>query len=257
MIAGGGLGEVDPDEIGPMEMQAPNGVVDVVVADEAEAVAGDASAARLLPGPDGAGARGRTRRALRDDGPRARAAGLQGRADHRDAGRRGLGHVPARALRARDGHRAGAHRGPAGRRDRQRHAATWPARSPATPPTRRRASCSSATRSGCRSSRWSTRPGFMVGPEAEATGPGPPRLAAAGRRRRAARAAGRGGPAPRLRPRRPGDGRRQPARAAAHGRLAERPPRADGPRGRGAAGRCARSWRRSRTRRSASSACAS
>jgi acetyl-CoA carboxylase carboxyltransferase component len=39
MIAGGGLGEVDPDDVGPMEMQAPNGVVDVVVADEAEAVA--------------------------------------------------------------------------------------------------------------------------------------------------------------------------------------------------------------------------
>jgi acetyl-CoA carboxylase carboxyltransferase component len=38
MIAGGGLGTVDPDEIGPIEMQAPNGVVDVVVADEAEAV---------------------------------------------------------------------------------------------------------------------------------------------------------------------------------------------------------------------------
>jgi acetyl-CoA carboxylase carboxyltransferase component len=34
----------------------------------------------------------------------------------------------------------------------------------ATRPTRRRASCSSATRSGCRSSRSSTRPGMMVGP---------------------------------------------------------------------------------------------
>ncbi len=39
MIAGGGLGDVHPDEVGPMSMQAPNGVVDVVVADEAEAVA--------------------------------------------------------------------------------------------------------------------------------------------------------------------------------------------------------------------------
>ena len=39
MIAGGGLGEVDADAVGPIEMQAPNGVVDVVVADEAEAVA--------------------------------------------------------------------------------------------------------------------------------------------------------------------------------------------------------------------------
>jgi acetyl-CoA carboxylase carboxyltransferase component len=39
MIAGGGLGEVDPDDVGPIEMQAPNGVVDLVVADEQEAVA--------------------------------------------------------------------------------------------------------------------------------------------------------------------------------------------------------------------------
>jgi acetyl-CoA carboxylase carboxyltransferase component len=38
MIAGGGLGEVDPDQVGPIEVQARNGVVDVVVADEAEAV---------------------------------------------------------------------------------------------------------------------------------------------------------------------------------------------------------------------------
>jgi acetyl-CoA carboxylase carboxyltransferase component len=39
MIAGGGLGDVDPDEVGPIEMQTANGVVDVAVADEREAVA--------------------------------------------------------------------------------------------------------------------------------------------------------------------------------------------------------------------------
>ncbi len=39
MIAGGGLGEVSPEEIGPIEDQRANGVVDVVAADEAEAVA--------------------------------------------------------------------------------------------------------------------------------------------------------------------------------------------------------------------------
>src|SRR4051794_19547151 len=39
MIAGGGLGDVAPDDVGPIEMQAPNGVVDVVTKDEAEAVA--------------------------------------------------------------------------------------------------------------------------------------------------------------------------------------------------------------------------
>jgi acetyl-CoA carboxylase carboxyltransferase component len=45
MIEGGGLGRVDPDEVGPVEMQAPNGVLDVVVADEREATA---MAKRLL-----------------------------------------------------------------------------------------------------------------------------------------------------------------------------------------------------------------
>jgi acetyl-CoA carboxylase carboxyltransferase component len=39
MIEGGGLGKVDPEEVGPIAMQAGNGVVDVVAADEAEATA--------------------------------------------------------------------------------------------------------------------------------------------------------------------------------------------------------------------------
>ncbi len=45
MIEGGGLGKVDPDEVGPLEMQARNGVVDLAVADEEAAVA---AAKRLL-----------------------------------------------------------------------------------------------------------------------------------------------------------------------------------------------------------------
>jgi acetyl-CoA carboxylase carboxyltransferase component len=39
MIEGGGLGKVDPGEVGPIAMQAGNGVIDVAVADEAEATA--------------------------------------------------------------------------------------------------------------------------------------------------------------------------------------------------------------------------
>jgi acetyl/propionyl-CoA carboxylase alpha subunit len=39
MIEGGGLGVVRPDEVGPASMQAPNGVIDVLVEDEIEAVA--------------------------------------------------------------------------------------------------------------------------------------------------------------------------------------------------------------------------
>lgn len=39
MIEGGGLGKVDPDEVGPVAVQAANGVIDVLVSDEVEAVA--------------------------------------------------------------------------------------------------------------------------------------------------------------------------------------------------------------------------
>ncbi|HWA88693.1 MAG TPA: carboxyl transferase domain-containing protein [Rhizomicrobium sp.] len=39
MIEGGGLGVYTPDEVGPMAVQVPNGVVDIAVAGEAEAVA--------------------------------------------------------------------------------------------------------------------------------------------------------------------------------------------------------------------------
>ncbi len=38
MIEGGGMGVFAPEEVGPVSMQAPNGVIDVLVADEAEAV---------------------------------------------------------------------------------------------------------------------------------------------------------------------------------------------------------------------------
>ena len=39
MIEGGGLGVYKPEDVGPVSVQAPNGVIDIVVADEAEAVA--------------------------------------------------------------------------------------------------------------------------------------------------------------------------------------------------------------------------
>ncbi|GIS32196.1 MAG: hypothetical protein Ct9H90mP4_01100 [Gammaproteobacteria bacterium] len=38
MIEGGGLGIFTPDEVGPMDIQVPNGVVDIAVKDEKEAV---------------------------------------------------------------------------------------------------------------------------------------------------------------------------------------------------------------------------
>jgi acetyl-CoA carboxylase carboxyltransferase component len=61
MIEGGGLGVVEPDEVGPMSVQVPNGVVDLLVPDETAAVAaarrylsvvGDARAAVFSPVSD-------------------------------------------------------------------------------------------------------------------------------------------------------------------------------------------------------------
>jgi acetyl-CoA carboxylase carboxyltransferase component len=57
MIAGGGLGDVAPDDVGPIAVQEPNGMVDVVVADEAEAVAATKKLlayfqGRTAPGPE-------------------------------------------------------------------------------------------------------------------------------------------------------------------------------------------------------------
>ena len=51
MIEGGGLGVFEPTAIGPIEVQRANGVVDIVVADEAEAVRRRQAVPLLLPGP--------------------------------------------------------------------------------------------------------------------------------------------------------------------------------------------------------------
>ncbi len=63
MIAGAGLGDYTPEEIGPVSMMASNGVIDVLVEDEEEAVAVTRRLLRLLRGgqpweaPDQAGLR--------------------------------------------------------------------------------------------------------------------------------------------------------------------------------------------------------
>ncbi|WP_312855817.1 acyl-CoA carboxylase subunit beta [Nocardioides stalactiti] len=55
MISGGGLGEFAPEEIGPVAEQSANGVLDVVVADEAEAVAVVRQLLGYLRGPGAPG----------------------------------------------------------------------------------------------------------------------------------------------------------------------------------------------------------
>jgi acetyl-CoA carboxylase carboxyltransferase component/biotin carboxyl carrier protein len=51
MIEGGGLGVYTPDEVGPMSVQVPNGVVDIAVADEAGAVAAAKKYLSYFQGP--------------------------------------------------------------------------------------------------------------------------------------------------------------------------------------------------------------
>lgn len=51
MIEGGGLGVFAPEEVGPMAVQVPNGVVDLLVADEAEAVAAAKQYLAYFQGP--------------------------------------------------------------------------------------------------------------------------------------------------------------------------------------------------------------
>ncbi|MFX6230592.1 hypothetical protein ABTF44_21595, partial [Acinetobacter baumannii] len=51
MIEGGGLGVFKPEEVGPMSVQAPNGVVDILVKDEAAAVAAARQYLSYFQGP--------------------------------------------------------------------------------------------------------------------------------------------------------------------------------------------------------------
>jgi acetyl-CoA carboxylase carboxyltransferase component len=122
-------------------------VIDVLVDDEAQAVAAAAStwassraAPRHVEAPD---------RALRDVVPENRLRVYDTRAVHRhglvDAG----SCWNCARLWHRHPHRAGAHRRPPrGLMANNPH--TWAARSTPTPPTRPRASCSCATRTACR-----------------------------------------------------------------------------------------------------------
>ena len=51
MVEGGGLGVFSPKDIGPMDVQVPNGVVDIAVEDEAEAVAAAKQYLSYFQGP--------------------------------------------------------------------------------------------------------------------------------------------------------------------------------------------------------------
>ena len=158
MIEGGGLGVYEPTAIGPIEVQRANGVVDIVVEDEAEGVAVAKQYLSYF--------QGRTTEwtcadqlLLRDVIPADRLRSYDVRTRHRPAVRHRLGARAAPRLRARHDHRAGPHRGSPRRRDRQQPDPPRRGHRHAAAPTRRPGSCSCATPSTSRSSRCATRPG--------------------------------------------------------------------------------------------------
>ena len=110
MIEGGGLGVFRPEEIGPASVQAPNGVIDVLVDDEAEAVRVAKRYLSYFQGPlDGwtAAEQRRLRRLVGEPAARLRRA-----CGDRDARRRRLGARSCAATSTRHGHRADPDRGP-------------------------------------------------------------------------------------------------------------------------------------------------
>ena len=165
MIEGGGLGRFAAEEVGPTGVQGPNGVIDVLVADEAEAVAVARRYLGYFQGPlaDWSCA---DQRELRHLVPENRLRAYDIRQAIEVLADRGSVLELRRQFAPRPGHRAAAHRGPGVRPDRQQ---PWP--------SRRRHRCRGrrqgrALHAVCDAfdipivSLCDT-PGFMVGPEAE------------------------------------------------------------------------------------------
>ena len=157
MIEGGGLGVYDPAEVGPIDVQYANGVVDLRAGDDAEAVALARRYLSYFRGAADARSGSRPGAAARAD-PRAAKARVRHPHGRRGTVRRGLRAGAATRLRRRAC-------------SRRWHALTvarsaWSpttrptsaARSTPTEPTRRRVSCSCATRSTCRCCSCATRP---------------------------------------------------------------------------------------------------
>ena len=118
MIEGGGLGTYRPEEIGPLDVQVANGVVDVVAEDEADAVRLARRYLVLLPGARPTGGRAPTSACCARPSPRS-GCGSTTSAARRHPGRHRLGAGAPPGLRAGHGHRPGPDGGPPGRRGGQ------------------------------------------------------------------------------------------------------------------------------------------
>jgi acetyl/propionyl-CoA carboxylase alpha subunit len=230
MIEGGGLGVFRPEEVGPLDVQVTNGVVDVAVADEAEAVRVAKQYLSYFQGALGDWHCADQRRPAhrRAGEPPARVRRPRRRLRTR---RQRLGARAAARLRAGHGHGAGAHRRPPARHHRQQSA---PPRRRHRPRRRRQGGALHAALRRVRSAdRLPLRhPGHHGGAGGRDHRAGAPRGTHVRRRRQHQRALLHGRAAQGLRPRRAGDGGRQLQSAALHRRVADRRVRRHGPRGR-------------------------
>ena len=122
MIEGGGLGVFRPEEVGPVSVQVPNGVVDVLGADEKEAVEVARRYLAYFQG-DGRDWTAPDQELLREVVPADRRRAYDVRAGARAAGRRGVGARAAAVVRPGHGDGAGPGGGPGGGGHRQQPAA--------------------------------------------------------------------------------------------------------------------------------------
>ena len=146
MIEGGGLGIYTPEEVGPMSVQVPNGVVDILVKDEVAAVE---TAKKYLSYFQGSIAawEAHDQRRLRHVVPENRLR-LYNMRDIIETHRRPrVGAGDAGKIRHRPDHRVHPGRGPPDGRDRQQSASSGRRGRFRTARTRARASCSCAMRS--------------------------------------------------------------------------------------------------------------
>ena len=76
MIEGGGLGVHKPAEVGPIDVQHANGVVDLRAADEPAAVASPSATCRTSPAPEPGRPVAEAPSALRDSSPRTESGSM-------------------------------------------------------------------------------------------------------------------------------------------------------------------------------------
>ena len=156
LIEGGGLGVFRPEEVGPMDIQVPNGVVDIAVQDEVEAVAAAQQYLSYFQGGSTTGSapiRDSCAGSCREPPAHLRRA----RSDPHPGRHRQRAGAPAR-VRPRHGDHPDPGRGAAGGRPSPTTRSSCPARSTATARTRAHVSCSYATPSTFPSSFSATRP---------------------------------------------------------------------------------------------------